>query len=96
MVEENEIRADLSFFERARIVRRAVEGGVFGSEKQALQSLFSAASYAKRSKIKTSPITCLAGRLKVNIRIRLSTEKAGSADWMPCAFAMHPTPFKLQ
>lgn len=53
MVEENEIRADLSYFERALIVRRAVGTGVFESEKQALQSLFSAASYAKRSKIKS-------------------------------------------
>lgn len=53
MVEENEIRADLSFFERARIVDRAVEAGVFDSDKTALQSLFSAASYARRSKIKS-------------------------------------------
>ncbi len=53
MVEENEVRADLSYFERARIVRRAVATGVFETEKQALQRLFSAASYAKRSKIKS-------------------------------------------
>ena len=53
MVEENEIRADLSFFERARIVEQSLAAGVFDSEKEALQSLFSSASYARRSKIKS-------------------------------------------
>jgi len=53
MVEENEIRAGLSFYERARIVMRSVEAGVFETQKQALQTLFSAASYAKRSKVKS-------------------------------------------
>ena len=53
MVEENEIRAGLSFYERARIVMRSVEVGVFETQKQALQTLFSAASYAKRSKVKS-------------------------------------------
>lgn len=53
MVEENEIRADLSFFERARIVARAVQAGVFPDETAALQGLFAAASYSKRSKIKS-------------------------------------------
>jgi ParB/RepB/Spo0J family partition protein len=51
MVEENEIRVDLSYFERARIVAKAVEEGVFASERSALQELFHAASRAKRSKI---------------------------------------------
>ncbi|MEL7090186.1 MAG: ParB N-terminal domain-containing protein [Pseudomonadota bacterium] len=51
MVEENEIRVGLSYFERASIVARAVEGGVFRDEKEALNSLFAAASRAKRSKI---------------------------------------------
>lgn len=53
MVEENEIRVGLSYFERASIVARAVGEGVFRSEKDALQSLFAAASRAKRSKIKS-------------------------------------------
>jgi len=53
MVEENEVRADLSFYERARIVQRAVGAGVFESEKAALQSLFAAASFSKRSKVKS-------------------------------------------
>lgn len=51
MVEENEIRLGLSYYERARIAARAVDAGVFASEKQALQRLFAAASRARRSKI---------------------------------------------
>lgn len=53
MIEENEIRVALSYFERARIVVKAVEGDVFDSDKKALQTLFSSASRAKRSKIKS-------------------------------------------
>lgn len=53
MVEENEIRAGLSYYERARIAARAVEAGIYTSHKSALQSLFSTASRAKRSKIKS-------------------------------------------
>lgn len=51
MVEENEIRVGLSYFERARIVLKAVEQGVFASDRAALQALFKSASRAKRSKI---------------------------------------------
>ena len=51
MVEENEIRLGLSYFERARIAAKAVEAGVYPSTKLALQSLFATASRAKRSKI---------------------------------------------
>ena len=51
MVEENEIRQGLSYYERARVAARAVEMGVFETEKQALQRLFAAASRARRSKI---------------------------------------------
>ena len=51
MVEENEIRVGLSYYERARIVARAAEMGVFDSVETALSSLFSSASRAKRSKI---------------------------------------------
>ena len=51
MVEENEIRAGLSYYERARIAAKAVEAGVFGSEREALQRLYANASRAKRSKI---------------------------------------------
>ena len=51
MVEENEIRVGLSHFERARIVLKSVEQGVFKTEKQALQRLFESASRSKRSKV---------------------------------------------
>lgn len=51
MVEENEIRLGLSYYERARIAARAVEQGVFDTERLALQRLFSNASRARRSKI---------------------------------------------
>ncbi|MDO9640841.1 MAG: ParB N-terminal domain-containing protein [Pseudotabrizicola sp.] len=51
MVEENEIRLGLSYYERARIAARAVDAGVFETEKQALQRLFASASRARRSKI---------------------------------------------
>ncbi len=51
MVEENEIRAGLSYWERARLVLRATEAGVFEDERAALRRLFASASRAKRSKI---------------------------------------------
>lgn len=53
MVEENEIRVGLSYFERARIVMRAVEEGVYPDTKKALAGLFGTGSRAKRSKIKS-------------------------------------------
>lgn len=53
MVEENEIRADISFYERARIVTKALEQGVYDDAKSALQGLFGNVSRAKRSKIKS-------------------------------------------
>lgn len=51
MVEENEVRLGLSHYERARIVARAADLGVFPSEKDALARLFANASRARRSKI---------------------------------------------
>ncbi|MGY6409637.1 MAG: nuclease [Alkalilacustris sp.] len=53
MVEENEIRADLSHYERARIAARAAEAGVFPDDRAALRGLFGAASRPRRSKIGT-------------------------------------------
>ncbi len=53
MVEENEIRVGLSYYERAQIVARTVQAGVYSDSKKALQTLFSSASRAKRSKIKS-------------------------------------------
>ncbi|MAU53293.1 MAG: nuclease [Roseovarius sp.] len=51
MVEENEIRLGLSYYERARIAAKSVEAGVFDTPRAALQALFASASRAKRSKI---------------------------------------------
>lgn len=53
MVEENEIRVGLSYYERARITAKAVEQKVYATEKLALNGLFGSVSRAKRSKIKT-------------------------------------------
>lgn len=53
MVEENEIRVGLSYFERARIAAKAVEQGVFETDKAALLALFASASRPKRSKIRS-------------------------------------------
>ena len=51
MVEENEIRVGLSYYERARIALKAVEQGAYTDTKKALLSLYHAASRPKRSKI---------------------------------------------
>jgi hypothetical protein len=51
MVEENEIRAGLSFWERARIVARAADAGVFEGDRAALGALFGQVPRARRSKI---------------------------------------------
>ena len=52
MVEENEIRVGLSYYERAGIALEAVRRGVFDTEKAALNALFNSASRAKRSRIR--------------------------------------------
>lgn len=51
MVEENEIRLGLSYYERARIAAKAAEQGVFTDKRKAIKVLYAAASRAKRSKI---------------------------------------------
>lgn len=51
MVEENEIRVGLSYYERGRVVAEATARGVFEDQSLALRTLFSTASRAKRSKI---------------------------------------------
>lgn len=53
MVEENEIRANLSLYERARIALRAAQEGVFPTPRHAVLGLFAATARAKRSKITT-------------------------------------------
>jgi ParB family chromosome partitioning protein len=51
MVEENEIRAGVSFYERARVASEAARLGLFESAQAAIAHLFAQASPAKRSKI---------------------------------------------
>jgi ParB family chromosome partitioning protein len=51
MVEENEIRAPLSFYERANIAVTSVGQGVYPNPKKAITGLFAHATPAKRSKI---------------------------------------------
>jgi len=51
MVEENEIRAGLSFYERARIAARAAEQGAYPTGRYAVKGLFANATASKRSKI---------------------------------------------
>lgn len=53
MIEENEIRVGLSYFERARVAAKAAELGLYATPVQAVQALFANASRAKRSKIKS-------------------------------------------
>ena len=51
MVEENEIRANLSFYERANIAVATVGQGVYPDARKAVKDLFAHAPRAKRSKI---------------------------------------------
>ena len=51
MVEENEVRANLSFYERARVAAEAARIGVYPSSQAAVAALFAHASAPKRSKI---------------------------------------------
>jgi ParB family chromosome partitioning protein len=52
MVEENEIRSDLSQYERGRIAVMAAGQGAFSSVEEAVNALFHAGSKSKRSKIR--------------------------------------------
>lgn len=52
MVEENEIRAEISPWERGRIACQAVREGVFGNVEEAIAKLFPAASRQKRWRIR--------------------------------------------
>jgi ParB family chromosome partitioning protein len=51
MVEENEIRSGISFYERARLASEAVRLGLYPDAAAAIAALFASASAAKRSKI---------------------------------------------
>lgn len=53
MVEENEVRAQLTPYERGRIAVVAADQGAFDSSDSAVDSIFAVASKAKRSKIRS-------------------------------------------
>ncbi|SOH95431.1 chromosome partitioning protein, ParB family [Monaibacterium marinum] len=53
MVEENEIREDVSHFERARVALMAAQAEVFESVEEAVNALYAAGSKARRSKIRS-------------------------------------------
>ncbi len=53
MVEENEVRANLTHYERGRIAVLATQNGVFGSVDDAVGKLFESASKSKRSKVRS-------------------------------------------
>ncbi|MCV3273948.1 ParB/RepB/Spo0J family partition protein [Roseobacter sinensis] len=53
MVEENEVRASLSHYERGRIAVVAAQQGAFANTEEAVAQLFNVASKAKRSKIRS-------------------------------------------
>lgn len=51
MVEENEIRVNLSFYERARIALKALQEGLYPTQRAALQGLYGSTTRSRRSKI---------------------------------------------
>ena len=53
MVEENEVRADLSSYERGRAAVLAVHDGAFPTLEAAVDAMFATASKAKRSKVRS-------------------------------------------
>ena len=78
MIEENEIRADLSFYERANIAGQAVRAGVFPTPARAIKTLFAHAPSAKRSKILKFVVLCEALGKRLNYPTAIP-EKLGLA-----------------
>ena len=86
MVEENEIRSGLSFYERAAIVSKATGQGAFPDTRAALRGLFGSVSKAKRSKIGSFIAifekldTALAHPVMIPERLGLALSQAIEAD----------------
>lgn len=53
MIEENEVREELSHFERGRVAVIAAQQGAFANTEEAVDKLFATGSKAKRSKIRS-------------------------------------------
>lgn len=66
MIEENEIRAALSFYERAHLAVAAAEAGIYPDARAAVGVLFAAVPKAKRSKVNSfvTLVEALGGHLK--------------------------------
>jgi len=85
MVEENEIRVNLSLYERARIAIRAVREGVYPTSRAALQGLFASTTRSKRSKVGTfitvvealDPVLHHPGAIPEKLGLALARELAG-------------------
>lgn len=88
MVEENEIRAQLSHYERGRIAVVAAQQGAFSNTEEAVGALFSMASKAKRSKIRSfslifeelGDLLAFPENLKEKDGLRLSTALRNGAE----------------
>ncbi|GGG84173.1 chromosome partitioning protein ParB [Salipiger pallidus] len=88
MIEENEIRAALSPFERGRIAVIAAQQGAFAGTDAAVAALFPAASKAKRSKIRSfalifeelGDMLTFPDQLKEKDGLRLATALRGGAE----------------
>jgi ParB family transcriptional regulator, chromosome partitioning protein len=76
MVEENEIRADLTHYERGRIAVIAAGQGAYNDVEEAVNHLFQSASKAKRSKVRSFALIHEALGDLLSFPERL-TEKAG-------------------
>ncbi|MEM0921623.1 MAG: ParB N-terminal domain-containing protein [Pseudomonadota bacterium] len=99
MVEENEIRADLSHYERGRIAVLANLQGAFPSVAAAVDALFPAGSKAKRSKIRSfaviheelGDLLLFAHELSERAGLRLSNAlRAGYAEQLRQALVRYP------
>ena len=101
MVEENEIRANLSHYERARIAMRAWQAGVYPTRRAALQGLFGAVSSSRRSKINSfiHVVEALDKVLRFPTAIsekpgldlaRVLQDEPGFADRVAAALTRHP------
>jgi len=101
MVEENEIRAPLGFYERARIAVRAVEEGAFPTRKTSVKGLFAAVSASKRSKIRSfitvydalDPVLTFPGTLPERVGLAMAAAleaDPGFADRLKAALASDP------
>lgn len=81
MIEENELRSDLTPYERGRIAVLVAGQGVFPNVEDAVDTLFAAASRAKRSKVRSfaavhealGDMLCYPSQLSERLGLKLAT-----------------------